>query len=483
MKPHRLACLMAAAFSLSSPAIAQNLSGVYVGGYSVTMNAHRDNGVNGMPWPENALDGEYNGEKYKVLGTTTHDGFWIWDFDSQTVTIGGSTLFALNMIYVPFQAFNANELENKRADSNVQINHLDEITIPFEYESATGLYKLAYAQKKYIVPPFPVPGVDDYPIGLTTTHLDISQNDDGSLNITTADVEEGIPADNVPGTRIENVFPATVQIEYRSPNLVKDPMTDTNSDGITDTVANLLGLDPISGDTDGDNLDDIIETPIYIRGKDSDNDGLSDALEAGSAANNNAIASGLKLQTQNRVTIATPDAQRIYNVSSHLLDLSIEPTHTLVGELPPQQDEHGEPLDYQYGHIEFNIDNSAADDAINIEISMTDKPEGLEIYRVTKGFSLEAGAFVQSFTKQQWVENNDKIELTLSNPDKLPTVVANYIFAAPEQRSTPPEVTPPTSPEPIPTVQSGESSGGSTGWLSLLALGGLGLRKRKGHQE
>jgi len=463
-------------------ATAQDLSGVYVGHYSTIMNAHKDNGVNGTSWPENTLDGEYNGEKYKILGTSVSDGIWVWNFDNNTVTVSGSTLFAMGMLHVPFQAFAPTEIENKRSDSEVIINTLDEITIPMEYEPSSGTYKISYAQKKYIVPPFPVPGVADYPIALTTTHLKVSKKPDGSLEISTQDVESSIAPDNVPGTRIENVFPATIQVEYRANNMRHDPLTDTNNDGITDAVATLLGLDPVSGDSDGDNLDDIVETPIYLRGKDSDKDGLSDALEAGTAATEKSIASGLKLQSEQRITILMPDGQRVYNVRSHPLDLTIADHHTLSGTLPPETNAEGEILDYKYGHATFNIDNPAKDETLKLHLELTKMPKGLEIYRVEKGFSLESMSFVQAFVKQDWTSSNgEKLELTLSNPDKSEAITADLIFAAPQQRETNVSPTPTPTPEQ-PSTASSSSSGGGLPLLSLLFLGAISLRRFCGHR-
>jgi|GEM_PF-1583535 len=488
MTHSRVACLIAAATSFPAMVNAQSHTGVYVGKYTTHMNAHKENGVNGTTWPDNTLDGEFNGEKYKVLGSAITEGIWVWDFDNNTVTMAGSTLFAMGMLYVPFQAFNPADIENKRADTSVLINDLSEITLPIEYQAGSGLYKLSYAQKKYVVPPFPVPGVDDYPIGLTTTHLKIDKNANGSVNITTADVEDGIPADNVPGTRIHNVFPAVVQVEYTSQDMQLDPMTDSNGDGISDAVATLVGLNPNVRDTDGDNLDDIVETPIYLRGKDSDNDGLSDALESGNSATDDSIASGLQLPSETRVSIATVSGERIYNVLSRTLDLSIASQHTLQGELPPEKNNSGEQLDYQYGHANFNIDAPASPETLEVSLSFDKLPEGLEIYRVDKRFSFEAGGFTQEFVKQQLTTTDDSsVSLTLSNPDKSPTIIADLILAAPVAHVSEPDApvtTPPSAPDSTTpdTTTSTSSSGGSLGWLTLLAMAGLSFRKRKSHQ-
>ncbi|MEN8801705.1 MAG: hypothetical protein ABF297_06980 [Thiogranum sp.] len=83
---------------------------------------------------------------------------------------------------------------------------------------------------------------------------------------------------------------------------------DSNGDGISDTDAIALGLDPNDpdGDTDDDTASDVIETgsdpgnPLPV---DSDGDGVIDALEAGTSATDASVASGLKLSSGDTVTI------------------------------------------------------------------------------------------------------------------------------------------------------------------------------------
>ncbi|NVC62723.1 hypothetical protein FC652_06210 [Vibrio sp. 05-20-BW147] len=471
MKKCALASTLAASLVISTSAFSAALSGTYAGHYSLTMNAHRDNGINNMPWPERSLDGEYQGNKYKILGNSITDGIWVWDFDQQTVTISGSTLLAMGMLYVPFQAFNAAEIENRRADQTVVIDDLTEITFPFEYDSVTGLYKIEYAQKKYVQPPFPVEGVANYPIGLTQSYLRIQQQENGTLTISTADVEEGIEPDQVPGTRIEGVFPAIVQVEYNAKGMRFDPKTDSNNDGITDTVAKLLGLDPISGDTDGDHLDDIVEIPVFLRAKDSDFDGLSDAHEAGDAANNSMLVSGVKLENGLRLDLSNPTPIPITHTRVGKLDTSLPPMHTLVGELPPSKNAELQTLDYGYGMLAFNIgtpEKMLESDHVELNLTLTQLPAGLEIYQVVRKTDFDIGGWTQEFVKLSWASpDNGQISLKLQNPDFNPIFQANLIFTAPQVKSEGDK----------PDTAASSSSGGSMGMWSLWLLGLASLRR------
>ena len=460
---------IAAALVFSSATFSAPIDGNYVGNYSLNMNTHKEQGLMGMPWPEFALNGEHNGEKYKVLGNTEPDGVWRWDFDNEVVTIRGSMLQAFVMM-VPFQAFNQNEIENVRSDEDITITSMDQLAIPLSYDEASGLYHLTYAHKKYFDPSVMVPMATPFPVAITTTHFHVEKNEDGTLSITTADVESGIESDNVPGTRIENVFPAVVQTEYRSSNMVLDTLVDTNQNGITDAMSALLYLDPMVADTDGDNIDDIIETTVYLRGLDSDQDGLSDAHEAGELANNAAIVSGVSLQGMAKFTLSTADGETFQHTRSYPLDVSIALDHTLASLLPPEFNEDQKVLDYGYGNVAFAIDNPELKNSVNLSLAFDAIPEGLEIYHVAKELDMELGKFVQKFNKLEWTATGDtNVALQLSNPDNAQTILAELLFAAPEKKTT---VT--DSAE-----ETGSSSGGSMSWLSFVLMAAFSLFRRR----
>ncbi len=63
-------------------------------------------------------------------------------------------------------------------------------------------------------------------------------------------------------------------------------VVDTNGDGLSDSQASHLGLDPdaANGDSDGDGIADVYEVGDPAHPTDSDGDGIIDALEAGAAA-------------------------------------------------------------------------------------------------------------------------------------------------------------------------------------------------------
>lgn len=463
---------IAAAFAFSNATYASPIDGNYVGNYSLNMNTHKDQGLMGMPWPEFALNGEYNGEKYKILGNTEPDGVWRWDFDNEVVTIRGSMLQAFVMM-VPFQAFNQDEIENVRNDEDITLTSMEQLAIPLSYDEASGLYHLTYAHKKYFDPSMMVPMATPFPVAVTTTHFHVEKNDDGTLSITTADVEDGVGSDNVPGTRIENVFPAVVQTEYSSSNMVLDTLVDTNQNGITDAMSALLYLDPVVTDTDGDNIDDIVETPVYLRGLDSDQDGLSDAHEAGDLANNAAIVSGISLQGKAKFTLSSAGGESFKHTRSYPLDLSIALDHTLVSLLPPEFNQQEKVLDYEYGNVAFAIDNPEMKSSVDLLLAFDEIPEGLEIYHVAKELDMELGKFVQKFNKLEWTASDDgSVSLELSNPDSAPTILTELLFAAPEKKTTVTDN----------AADADSSSGGSLGWLSFVMLAALSLFRRREKQ-
>ncbi|CED58816.1 GlyGly-CTERM sorting domain-containing protein [Moritella viscosa] len=473
----------------SHSVFAEKITGNYLGYYSLTMNAHKDNGIGGQPWPSFALQGK----KYMTLGSTIKDGVWRWDFDNDIVTIGGSTIFAMSSFYVPFQAFNLSEIENKKQDKTITISAIDEVRLPLNYDESTDLYSIRYAQKMYVKPPIKVDGVKDYPIGESITSFHVVKNSSDIVSISTADVENGIEPDGVPGTRLASVFPAIVQIEYNAPNMVVDSLKDSNTDGISDAMAKLLYLDPSKTDTDGDGLDDIIETPAYIRGKDSDADGLSDAHESGDYANNTNILSGVSLQYFRNVSIYSvgTDSKSVGMSKAFFkpFDISISPLHTLVGELPPGTNTQGKTLNYKLGNVGFMFDNNTMTPVLPFKMIFDQQPVGLEIYRIKKGLNFTTGRVEQSFEKIQWKQvNPNEISINISSTPGFPNEGIEFIFATTEDLKVPPvkptdpiKPTDPAKPtDPIKPTDPAKptKSGGSLDWWSLLICGLLTIHRR-----
>ena len=465
--------LSAAIFSHST--FAQKITGNYLGYYSLTMNAHQENGIGGGSWPDMALNAETNGKKYIILGSTIKDGVWRWDFDNDIVTIGGSTLFAMSMFYVPFQAFNLSEIENKRQDKTINISAIDEVQLPLSYDETTDLYSIRYAQKMYVKPPIKADGVKDYPIGESITSFHVVKNHDDIVSISTADIEEVIGSDDVPGTRLAGVFPAIVQIEYNAPNMVVDSLKDSNTDGISDAMAKLLYLDPSKTDTDGDGLDDIIETPAYIRGKDSDADGLSDAHESGDYANNTNILSGVSLQHFRNVSIYSigTDSKSVGMSKAFFkpFNISISPLHTLVGKLPPETNKQGKTLNYQLGNVGFMFGNNTMAPVLSFNMIFDQQPVELEIYRIKKELNFTTHRLEQSFEKIQWKQvSSNKISLNISSTPGYPNENIELIFATTEDLKAPPV-------KPKDPVKR-KNSGCSLDWWSLLICGLLTIHRR-----
>lgn len=471
----------------SATTFASPITGTYVGQYQLTMNAHDGAGFGGMPL-NSIFKGELNGQQYNILGRTFKHGIWVWDFDNQQVTIGGGILRTFIGLHVPFQAFNLAETENKRPDQSVLITDKTEVTMPFTYDEARELYRVEYAHKKYLQLQMP-PAIDvNYPIGETQTYFNIIPNQDGSLSITTADIEVGIDPDNVPGTRIEDVFPATVQVEYQSSQMVADDLTDTNQDGISDQLAKLLLLDPTLSDIDGDGLSDAIEAPTIVRATDSDHDGVADLFEPGASATDAKELAGVPLGGHRRVTIRSKD--EIDMLETHYSPYQAPESLglTLQSEPIPQTTADGKPLSWDLGEVTFNLDpqTSMMMTEYQFELTFDQLPEDLTIYRKQIKIDVMAEKEVVSYEPLEYqVNQTGQLELTMNAKALDEYFSVGLVFGTTEDFSP----TEPTAPETPSDNGSGKnqetpaalsSSGGSLGWLALTFLGWLGFRRTHG---
>src|SRR5690606_14194271 len=82
---------------------------------------------------------------------------------------------------------------------------------------------------------------------------------------------------------------------------------DCNGDGIPDTVATTLGLNPCLLDNDGDGTSDVVEIGSnWSHPRDSDRDGVPDALEPGVAAFDTNQLVGIPLSNGERATLSHP---------------------------------------------------------------------------------------------------------------------------------------------------------------------------------
>ncbi|WP_022940405.1 GlyGly-CTERM sorting domain-containing protein [Psychromonas hadalis] len=397
--------------SLFSPQLlAQPLQGQYMGQFSLTMNTHKDDGIAGNAWPEAALNAEYNGIKYKKLGQTITDGLWLWDFDKQQVVVGGSTLFALDLLYVPFQLYNLNELENKRLESFPEIASIDEISIPFTYNAQTQIYTINYAHKMHVIPPIKVEGIADYPIGEATANFHITITNNNEIKISSADIENnGAGPDNVPGTKIPNIFPAVVQAQYESAKLYRDNGIDSNNNGISDLASYFLNLNKKIVDTDGDGINDIDEIGVYLRPTDSDRDGVADVYEFAQAKDDNTILSGFNLQYGETVTIKSNDALALTLARSHQVDLSLAEAAILEGEEPSLTNEQGVQLNNTLGALSFLVNQVNTLDTLNFDLTFKQLPPDLKIYRKQYQFSFTTFKNTLTYQPVNWVVDSNDI--------------------------------------------------------------------------
>ncbi len=135
----------------------------------------------------------------------------------------------------------------------------------------------------------------DNPRAGTITLFRITQVNERDLQIETLDND----GDGIPGKQIFGVFPMTVSPEFVG-SLTRYP-ADNNADGVSDYDAMQVGLNPYSLDTDGDGVTDRLELEILpgnlvmSQPRDSDFDGVIDALEPGAYATDNQVAGYMPL--------------------------------------------------------------------------------------------------------------------------------------------------------------------------------------------
>lgn len=149
-----------------------------------------------------------------------------------------------------------------------------------------------------------------------------------------------------------------------------ESVADINKDGLSDSVAVALGLDPAAqgGDTDGDGLADIVEIGgDTLNPVDSDLDGIIDALEPGIASNDASIASNLRLPSGNAsITISAPSGSAISNATSDNVTDVINGVNAL------------------FGSISYEV-TSAVANTVPIRMSLSEElPDKLALYKETE---------------------------------------------------------------------------------------------------
>ncbi|WP_394251207.1 hypothetical protein [Vibrio profundi] len=263
----RLLLVFALYWSLQSFAFASiPTSGQYTGDYKLTLRAAPLGNVMGY-------------------GVTNPE--WIWDFETDTVTISGTTL---------------------TVGFNYALHDLNDIdpasdTLHFERNN-DGTLTVYYAFQIYH------PGLGN-PMANTSTTFEVVTNG-ARLEINALDREPD-GQDGIAGTKIYNVFPLTIE-----PDLVGTAVqvgADTNLDGISDELAISLGLNPNSFDTDGDGVTDRDEIGSDLTSPlDSDSDSIIDALEAGDKAYDASHVDGLVTENLQGMSVALEDGNTFVRV-------------------------------------------------------------------------------------------------------------------------------------------------------------------------
>lgn len=492
--------------SMNSVAATADITGKYYGMFTTTMNSQADEGpkqpdMDGVwqysTWPANFLTGDNNGVQYAILGNSVVPGYWLWDFDKKLVTAGGSTLLALGMIPAPFQLYNRTVIEQKTAETYPAIMDLDEVTIPFTI-TEQGNVTFDYAHKIHIVPPFPVPGVAEYPIGEAQATLSVTTTENGGIALHSADVElQPMLTDDVPGTRVEGVFPAIVQSEFISEELLPYNDLDTDNDGITDMVERMHGFNVAALDSDGDGTNDADEIGTFIRPLDSDGDGLPDVLEVSEFANNNSVLSGFNLLAGGSVTIGNESVseagEKITMQLAHSSEVNLTTSahEEISGDLPAQSNADGAVLDYSRGMLNFKatIPFDLVMEPMDIPFSLVFSeaiPADLVIYQRHSEMDFMTGKYTVTFPEVTWevnAEDGNRIDLQL--PVQMGGILdVGLIIASTEVPVIPEEVPTETTEETTeeekaePAKPEGQKSSGSLFSILGLLVGLLVVRRR-----
>ena len=244
--------------AVASAAGTPNLTGRYEGNYRIH--------IYGCP-------GACNIQEAVILGRSAQEVRWDWNFDDGTVEMAGTTLDPVGFHYEVQDWGNASPAHNR-----AQL-----------VDNGDGTYTVYHGFQIYN-PSFNNPRTE------TFTTFRITRDETGRrLTIETLDGD----GDGVPGTQVVGVFPMTVNpmfvgFAYRFPS-------DNNLDGISDYDAMELGLNPDVLDSDGDGESDRAELEILpgnlvlSQPRDTDRDGVIDALEPGDRAGDPRMAGDVPL--------------------------------------------------------------------------------------------------------------------------------------------------------------------------------------------
>ena len=248
---------------------------------------------------------------------------------------------------------------------------------------------------------------------------------------------------------------ATVSVSITAVNDV--PAPDSNGDGISDTDAIALGLDPNDpdGDSDNDGLSDVIEVGGDIGNPlDSDGDGIIDALEPGNSATDAATASGVEMDSGAIVALTNTSGETLLAVSTESV------TNGSNG------------FNFPYGALSFTANIPPGEVRITIRLSFSvDLPADLAIFKTD-----DNGNVIGKVPNGDWIRvDNRNIDLTLTDggPFDQDGLVDGKIV---DPLALGVSTTPPTDGD---GSSSSSSSGGTVDLWLLLMLGFLGMLRRR----
>ncbi|UXI03018.1 GlyGly-CTERM sorting domain-containing protein [Photobacterium sp. TY1-4] len=377
-----------------------------------------------------------------VLGVGVERAKWRWDFNTDQAQISGTTLSV---------GFNYALHDPNNADPEADILLFD--------RNQDGTITLHYALQIYH------PGLGS-PMANTSTTFQVTRNNAG-LQLTTIDRETAGGADGIPGTQIPNVFPLTVEPDLNGH--LFELGKDTDQDGLDDAQEDQLNLDPFNPDTDRDGIPDRTEVgPMLTAPLDTDQDSVIDALEYGDNANNAALASGLKTENQQGLTLAASSGLSLSQITLASMKQAIDNQHN-SDDFPQRDSTLGHPgIDYQWGSIGFNVTldtGTLSGHTVRLRFSET-LPESLLVY----GYNTQAQYQYELLPEGVWHQSDaHTLSLQLS-PDP------GWIAFDPETQSY--RLTLALAENNLGNVNVDDSGGSLTPWLLPILLVITGVRRR-----
>mgnify|MGYP000745682350 CR=1 FL=1 len=288
-------------------------SGQYIGDYKLTLRAAPLGNVMGY-------------------GVTNPE--WIWDFETDTVFISGTTL-TVGFNYALHDLNNAD-----LASDRLQFVRNDDGTLTVYY--AFQIYH---------------PGLGN-PMGNTSTTFEVVANG-AKLEINALD-RESDGKDGITGTKIYNVFPLTIEPDLSGTAVQVG--VDTNLDGINDQLAISLGLDPNSFDTDGDGVTDKDEIGgDLMLPLDSDSDSMIDALEIGDKAYDGSYVDGLVAENKETISAELEAGNSVINAKVESMKRQVTAADN-SNDFAQLDSTFGQPgLEYPWGNISLTWNSLTSD--------------------------------------------------------------------------------------------------------------------------